>query len=251
MACLHAQAWNAHWCVNRGLPPWLGLASMQHAAASSDQSRACRNRSEQASAVPGSLTVCLRVCSQITPGNSFCGTIDSTLATSPPNGEGERIGNRFNPEPESKNSNGGYDLGDCPEGEALLCCSSCILWLAQSMQGPPAAMHGALSSTRQVMRSCHSSIAVNRTHMSSAALVPVLQMAPLCMPSHGFPCHRRILLSRSPPVPISVHMWTAQHRVLPAELGTSSLAQKHLPKHSHPAPPHKTDPLDDDLSFQV
>ena len=56
---------------------------------------------------------CQVCCSTISPGNDFCGTISSQLATKPPNGQGQRMGNRFDPEPASKNGNGGYDLGAC------------------------------------------------------------------------------------------------------------------------------------------
>ena len=104
--------------------------------------------------------------SQITPGNNFCGTIDSQLATSPPNGalvlpaahsqlcapaeqprtlqsspthsalpclspsgvragQGQRIGNRFDPEPASKNGNGGYSLPACNGERLLRLCTSC------------------------------------------------------------------------------------------------------------------------------
>ena len=49
------------------------------------------------------------MCSTITPGNDFCGSISSDLARTP---DGE--GNRFDPEPTTKNSDGGYDLEACP-----------------------------------------------------------------------------------------------------------------------------------------
>lgn len=44
----------------------------------------------------------------ITPGNNFCGTISSDLASTP-----DGKGNRFDPQPADKNGDGGYDLDAC------------------------------------------------------------------------------------------------------------------------------------------
>ena len=54
-------------------------------------------------------------CSTITPGNDFCGSISSDLASTP-----DGKGNRFDPEPATKNGDGGYDLPACPASMLLL-----------------------------------------------------------------------------------------------------------------------------------